>query len=168
VLRIGLWFRAVDYVIFGSGNSRTLSKLNPQRCTVRQSPGDDTLGSLLEKRLLAHHKSVLWVDPNLTTRNPSMRSLVHSIGALNADGWSVRGLCYEHPQNCPLLEITRLPRLPVPRPLDMLQFFLSCNLVSVHLNQSVSPATGKNCAHHVRLRYSGGNCVGPFLPAALA
>jgi len=128
ILRIGLWFRVIDYVLFGSQKSRMVSKLNPQRCAVLQISGDEMLSTLLQKRLLAHRKSVLWVDPNLTVRSPSMRSLVNSINALTADGWSVRGLCYEYQQDDPLLETTRLPRLPLPRTLGLLQFFLTCNL----------------------------------------
>ncbi|MBV8225028.1 MAG: hypothetical protein JO232_07565, partial [Verrucomicrobia bacterium] len=84
VLRIALWFRVVDFVVFCSGNARTLSKVNPQRCTVLYGSGGETVTALLEKRLLAHHKSVLWVDPNITAQSPSMRSLVHSIHALRA------------------------------------------------------------------------------------
>src|SRR5271165_6994703 len=128
ILRIGLWFGVIDFALFRSGKSRTLSKLNPQRCAVLQRSGDDTLSNLLQKRLLAHQQSVLWVDPNLTVRSPSMRSLVNSVSTLSADGWSVRGLCYEHQQDEPLLEATRLPRLPLPRTLDLLQFFFFCNL----------------------------------------
>jgi glycosyltransferase involved in cell wall biosynthesis len=128
MLRIGLWFRVIDYVLFGSTKSRTVSKLDPQRCAVLQSSGDETLSTLLQKRLLGHRKSVLWIDPNLTARSPSMRSLVNSIKALSAEGWSVRGLCYDYQQDEPLLETTRLPRLPLPRTLGLLQFFLTCNL----------------------------------------
>jgi glycosyltransferase involved in cell wall biosynthesis len=128
VLRIGLWFRVVDSVVFCSGKARTLCKVNPQRCTVLHCSGRETVTALLEKRLLAHHKSVLWVDPNITAQSPSMRSLVDSIHALRAEGWSVCGLCYEHPQDNSVIDVTRLPRLPLPRLLDLLQFVLCCNL----------------------------------------
>ena len=128
LLRIGLWFRVIDYVVISPGKARIPSKLDPQRYSVLQSSGDETLTTLLQKRILAHHRSVLWVDPNLTTKSPSMRSLVHSVNSLSADGWSVRGLCYEHQQNDTLLETTRLPRLPLPPTLGLLEFFLACNL----------------------------------------
>jgi glycosyltransferase involved in cell wall biosynthesis len=127
-LRIGLWFRIVDAVVFCSGKAKALSNVSPQRCTVFERSGDRTFCNFLQKRIMAHQKSVLWVDPNITVRSPSMRSLVHSIRALSAEGWSVRGLCYEHPQNDSMLEVTRLPRLPLPRLFDLLQFFLCCNL----------------------------------------
>jgi glycosyltransferase involved in cell wall biosynthesis len=128
VLRIGLWFRVFDYVLFCSEQARTLSKVSPQRCTIFQRSGEETVCALLQKRLSGYQKSVLWVDPNITTRSPSMRSLVHSINTLNANCWSVRGLCYEHPKNGSVLEITRLPKLPLPREVDLLQFFVCCNL----------------------------------------
>jgi glycosyltransferase involved in cell wall biosynthesis len=128
LLRIGLWFRVIDYIVIGPGKVRVANKLNPQRFSVLQSSVDESLTTLLQKRLLAHHRSVLWVDPNLTARSPSMRSLVHSVNSLSADGWSVRGLCYEHQQNDPPMEIIRLPRLPLPSTLRLLEFFLACNL----------------------------------------
>ena len=128
LLRIGLWFRVIDYIVVGPGNARIPGNLDPRRYSVLLSSGGETLTALLQKRLLAHHRSVLWIDPNLTGRSPSMRSLVHSIHSLSANGWSVRGLCYEHPENDSSLETTRLPRLPLPPALALLEFFLACNL----------------------------------------
>jgi glycosyltransferase involved in cell wall biosynthesis len=128
LLRIGLWLRIIDYVVLGPGTSRISSKLNPQRYSALQTSGDETLTTLLRNRLSAHHRSVLWVDPNLTVGSPSMRSLINSIDSLSADGWSVRGLCFEHAQSASPLEITRLPKLPLPHKLRLLEFFLICNL----------------------------------------
>ena len=128
LLRIGLWFRVVDYIVIGPGKARITSKLDPQRYSVLQSLGDKTLTILLQKRLSAHHRSVLWVDPSLTAGSPSMRSLINSVNTLSANGWSVRGLCYERQQTDPPLETTRLPRLPLPPTLSLLEFFFACNL----------------------------------------
>jgi glycosyltransferase involved in cell wall biosynthesis len=128
LLRIGLWFRVIDYVVIGPGKAAITRKLDPQRYSVLQGTDDRTLATVLQKRLLAHQRSVLWVDPNLTVGSPSMRSLIHSVNSLSADGWTVRGLCYEHQQTDPPLEITRLPRLPLPAALSLFEFFLACNL----------------------------------------
>jgi len=128
LLRMGLWFRVIDYIVIGSGKARMAGKLNPQRYSVLQTSGDGVLTTLLQRRLLAQQKSVLWVDPNLTAGSPSMRSLVNSVNSLTANGWSVRGLCYKHQQNDPTMEATLLPKLPLPPTLSLLGFFLSCNL----------------------------------------
>ena len=128
LLRIGLWLRVIDYVVIGPGKVRIPHKLDPQRYSVLQSAGGETLTALLQKRISANQRSVLWVDPNLTARSPSMRSLVHSVNSLRTDGWSARGLCYEHQQDDTLLETTRLPRLPLPAALSLIEFFIACNL----------------------------------------
>jgi glycosyltransferase involved in cell wall biosynthesis len=128
LLRIGLWLRVIDYIVIGPGALRVPDKLDPQRYSVLQSGGGETFTTLLRKRILAQRRSVLWVDPDLTAGSPSMRSLLHSVNSLSTDGWSVRGLCYEHQQNDTLLEATRLSRLPLPPALSLIEFFIACNL----------------------------------------
>ena len=125
LLRIGLWLRVIDYVVIGPGTVRIPNKLDLQRYSILQG---ETLTTLLQKRVSANQRSVLWVDPNLTARSPSMRSLVHSVSSLSADGWSVRGLCYGHQQNDTPLEATVLPKLPLPPALSLIEFFIACNL----------------------------------------
>ncbi len=128
VLQIGLWFRMIDYVVIHDGKSAVPNKLDPQRCSVFPSSSGETLAALLQKRQDACHRSVLWVDPSLTAGSPSMRSLLQSIEALTDDGWSVRGLCYEYQKNDGLMEVTRLPRLPLPPILRLIEFFVACNV----------------------------------------
>jgi glycosyltransferase involved in cell wall biosynthesis len=127
LLRIALWFRIIDYIVIGAGALRVPWKLDPQRYSALQSADGEAFSTLLQKRISAQRRSVLWVDPNLTAGSPSMRSLVHSIASLSRAGWSVRGLCYAHQQNDPLLETTQLPRL-LPRALSLIEFFIACNL----------------------------------------
>jgi glycosyltransferase involved in cell wall biosynthesis len=134
VLRLGLWLRIIDSVVvtdqsrFAVYDSQFTGAPDVTRLWYPSHPRSEALKAFLEGRVAANRKSVLWVDPNLTTRSPSMRSLINSVAVLSAGGWSLRGLCYQAQLTDPPLEITRLPRLPLPRALDLIQFFLACNL----------------------------------------
>jgi glycosyltransferase involved in cell wall biosynthesis len=127
-LRLGLWLRIIDSVVASDQTMPESRAPDSSRYWVPSNPRNESLKTFLEARVAANRRSVLWVDPNLTTRSPSMRSLINSVAALNAAGWSLRGLCYQAQPTDPPLEITRLPRMPLPRALDLVQFFVACNL----------------------------------------
>jgi glycosyltransferase involved in cell wall biosynthesis len=128
VLRFGLWLRIIDSVVVSDRAMAGLRALDSTRYWFPSNPRSERLKAFLEARVAANRKSVLWVDPDLTIRSPSMRSLINSVGVLSVDGWSVRGLCYHAQPTDPPLEITKLPKFPLPRTLDLVQFFLACNL----------------------------------------
>jgi glycosyltransferase involved in cell wall biosynthesis len=126
LLRLGLWLRVIDFVILRGDSSSTSRYLSPRRHSIYPFADGGGLIDLVAKRVAGHRRSVLWVDPNLTTKSPSMRSLVNSANALDAGAWNIRGLCYysqlsDH-------EMTRLPKLPLPGLFDLVQFFVICNL----------------------------------------
>ncbi len=78
-------------------------------------------------RIAAERRSVLWVDPHVSQRSPSMRSLVWSASGLVDLGWELRLLCQETDLPPGLAETVRLPRPPGPPALAMLGFFIACN-----------------------------------------
>jgi glycosyltransferase involved in cell wall biosynthesis len=126
LLRLGLSFRIIDHVLIGQANFNFGKRvgIEPQRIVTVDSNRAHDLADLLRQRLNQEQKSVLWVDPSVTTGSPSMRGLVESLPSLRAHGWSIRALCYEVQKTQPPLEATRLPKLPVP----MLEFFVACNI----------------------------------------
>jgi glycosyltransferase involved in cell wall biosynthesis len=126
LLRLGLSFRIIDHVLIGQANFNFGKRvgIEPQRIVTVDSNRAHDLADLLRQRLNQEQKSVLWVDPSVTTGSPSMRGLVESLPSLRAHGWNIRALCYEVQKTQPPLEATRLPKLPVP----MLEFFVACNI----------------------------------------
>jgi glycosyltransferase involved in cell wall biosynthesis len=128
ILRFGIWLRLIDFAVIHADTASFCSSLSPKRYAIYPFSGGKSLPGLLEERVAAQQRSVLWVDPNLTTKSPSMRSLMNSAKSLAEQGWNIRGIYYEIQQIEPQLETTRLPKLPLPRVFDLIQFFLACNL----------------------------------------
>jgi len=130
LLRLGLSFRMIDLVLIGPAK-RIFGKrcrIDPQRIAAVDSNRPNEISDLLRERLNQEEKSVLWVDPIVTTRCPSMVGLVEIVPSLRAHGWNIRALCYDVEKIEPPIEATRLPRLPGPALLQSLQFFVACNI----------------------------------------
>jgi glycosyltransferase involved in cell wall biosynthesis len=125
ILRFGIWLRLIDFAVIDAGAASFCSSLSPKRYAIYPFSGK-SLAGLLEERVAAQQRSVLWVDANLTTKSPSMRSFINSVKLLGARGWNIRGLCYESELSD--LEITTISKVPLPWILDLFQFFIACNL----------------------------------------
>jgi glycosyltransferase involved in cell wall biosynthesis len=126
ILHLGLWLRVIDFAVLIGGSPDSGRYLSPKRHAVYPFADERKLIDLVAERVAVQRRSVLWVDPHLTTKSPSMRSLVNSVNSLEDHSWNIRGLCYDS-----LLsdhEVTRLPKLPLPGVFDLLQFFIACNL----------------------------------------
>jgi glycosyltransferase involved in cell wall biosynthesis len=130
LLRLCLSFRIIDHVLLGSTNPRGLMQtgIEPQRIARVHSADPREIVDLLQERLRKEQKSVLWVDPYVTTGCPSMVSLVDIVPRLAAHGWSIRALCYEVQTTEPPIEATRLPKVPGTSFFEPLQFFVACNI----------------------------------------
>jgi glycosyltransferase involved in cell wall biosynthesis len=129
-LHLCLSFRVIDHVLLGRENSHGLKdfRIERKRIASVNSNGARGIADLLRQRFSQEQKSVLWVDPNVTTRCPSMVGLVEIVPRLSAQGWSIRALCYEVQTTEPPVEAICLPKLPGPSFLQPLQFFIACNI----------------------------------------
>jgi glycosyltransferase involved in cell wall biosynthesis len=130
LLRLCLDFRVIDHVLIGRANSDCFKDfpVEPQRIATINSNRAREISDLLQQRFNQEQKSILWVDPNVTTESPSMRSLVQSVPSLSGHGWNIRTLCYVVQKTDPPVEAMRLPNLPCPGFLQLIQFFLACNI----------------------------------------
>jgi glycosyltransferase involved in cell wall biosynthesis len=129
-LRLCLSFRVIDHLLISRANSNGLdaSSVEAQRIATVKSNRAREISDLLKQRFRQEQKSVLWVDPYVTTGSPSMRSLVESLPTLRTHGWNIRALCYEVQKIEPAVEATRLPKLPCPSFLYEIQFFVASNI----------------------------------------
>jgi glycosyltransferase involved in cell wall biosynthesis len=129
LLQLCLNFRVIDHVLLGQANSDRLKdiKVEPKRIMRIDSYVRSGISELLQQRFNQEQKSVLWVDPLVTSRCPSMVGLIEIIPRLAAQGWNIRALCYEAQMTEPPIEATRLPKLLGPSFLEPLQFFAACN-----------------------------------------
>jgi glycosyltransferase involved in cell wall biosynthesis len=149
LLRLCLDFRVIDHVLLGRANRLKDIRVHPERIVSVDSHGVYGIAKLLRQRLSQEQKSVLWVDPLVTARCPSMVGLIEIIPRLSAQGWNIRALCYEVQMTEPPIEATRLPKLPGPGFLRPLQFFAACNfyrfIQSVVLRKRPARITHATC-----------------------
>jgi glycosyltransferase involved in cell wall biosynthesis len=81
----------------------------------------------IEGRLRARSRSILLVDPSVTVKSPSMRSLVRTAPLLLQAGWEIDVWCYETDLSPTEVNIVKLPRWGLPL-FRLFNFFLLCNL----------------------------------------
>jgi glycosyltransferase involved in cell wall biosynthesis len=129
ILRETIRFGLIDAVLFLSKSECP----DPRWRTIaakKRWPADRhavQVQAFLEERLRAERKSILWVDPNVSTRSPSMRSLVCSAEYLRGRGWEIRTWCVESDLENEKTVQVFLPRLPGPASLKLFWFFIMCN-----------------------------------------
>jgi glycosyltransferase involved in cell wall biosynthesis len=97
--------------------------------STRVFVGNDADAALnwIERRLRARGRSLLLVDPSVTVKSPSMRSLVRSAPLLQRAGWEIDVWCYETDLSPAEVNIVKLPRWGLPF-FGLFNFFFLCNL----------------------------------------
>ncbi len=78
-------------------------------------------------------RSILWVDPHLEWRSPTMRHLLHSLPRLRAEGWKVKAWCLR--SDAPLDEVEHrfFPAARWLGPFELLYFAIVVNLYGLWL-----------------------------------
>jgi glycosyltransferase involved in cell wall biosynthesis len=156
LLRLCLTFRVIDHVILGQANSKIPPNPTVQSNRIESVHWTGAYGTvdLLQRRFCQEQKSVLWVDPFVTKRCPSMAGLIEIVPRLAAQGWNIRALCYEVQMTVPPVEAIRLPKLPGPSFLQPLQFFIACNIYrfiqSAVLHKQPARITHATCPSDLR------------------
>lgn len=90
------------------------------RHTLLAAGSLDDPASLAKKArelLAAEHRTVLWIDPNITLASPAMRHHLHAVATLRQQGWTIRAwgtTCEAAPQDVEFVKLPTFPALPGP------------------------------------------------------
>ena len=113
-------------------------------CLEMRVPLSATKAPSLSSELMSHEvRSVLWIDPHLEYRSPSMQHLLHALPRLRAAGWKIEAWCLRSDVSPQEVAHTFFP---VPKwigPFELLYFTLAVNLYGLWRVVTRRPITAK-------------------------